>query len=595
MAFCLSTGTVVAQLSPGDLSGAHRELEGMSKCTQCHVLGDKVSNDKCLSCHKEIKSRIDKKQGYHVSKEVKGKDCADCHSDHHGRNFDMIRFDEKNFNHTLAGYELTGAHKKIDCRECHKPDFVEDTNLKKRRDTYLGLKQDCLGCHADYHQKTLSNKCADCHTTEAFAPASKFSHDKTDFPLLGKHKPLACIDCHQKETKNGQEFQRFADVPFKTCASCHDDVHKNNLGPNCKECHNEQGFDNFSNLDRFNHGRTTFPLRGKHKHVDCFSCHQQDAVPMTVFQDRLGIRPEDCISCHDDVHENKFGPNCVDCHNETSFRKVGNLDKFDHDLTGFALLGKHQTVDCKKCHTESFTQPLPHNTCAACHTDYHDGQFIKNESSPDCAQCHTVDGFQGSTFSFEAHEKTKFPLDGAHLATPCIACHLKAEKWAFRNIGERCIDCHDDVHNGQIPEKYYPGKDCAQCHLTSGWKEHQFDHSKTPFALQGAHAQQDCRACHIPDAEHRFGRFTGLPASCANCHDDAHQKQFEVNGSTDCRRCHDFEGWKISQFDHDQSRFKLEGKHISVACDQCHRTIEINGITLTRYKFESIDCIVCHQ
>ena len=26
----------------------HKDLEGMFKCTQCHVLGQKVSNDKCL-------------------------------------------------------------------------------------------------------------------------------------------------------------------------------------------------------------------------------------------------------------------------------------------------------------------------------------------------------------------------------------------------------------------------------------------------------------------------------------------------------------------------------------------------------------------
>ncbi|MCC6726954.1 MAG: hypothetical protein IT258_20805, partial [Saprospiraceae bacterium] len=43
----------------------------MSNCTQCHDLGDKVSNNKCLACHKEIKSLVDKKRGYHASKDVK--------------------------------------------------------------------------------------------------------------------------------------------------------------------------------------------------------------------------------------------------------------------------------------------------------------------------------------------------------------------------------------------------------------------------------------------------------------------------------------------------------------------------------------------
>jgi uncharacterized paraquat-inducible protein A len=50
--------TAHAQISPGDLSGPHAELEGMMHCTECHVLGGKVSNEKCLDCHKELKDRI---------------------------------------------------------------------------------------------------------------------------------------------------------------------------------------------------------------------------------------------------------------------------------------------------------------------------------------------------------------------------------------------------------------------------------------------------------------------------------------------------------------------------------------------------------
>ncbi|HSG67212.1 MAG TPA: cytochrome c3 family protein, partial [Bacteroidales bacterium] len=82
-----------SQLSPGDLAAVHAHLEGTTNCTQCHVLGDKVSNEKCLDCHREIKARIDQNKGYHSSGEVSGKDCFECHNDHHGRNFQIIRFD----------------------------------------------------------------------------------------------------------------------------------------------------------------------------------------------------------------------------------------------------------------------------------------------------------------------------------------------------------------------------------------------------------------------------------------------------------------------------------------------------------------------
>ena len=195
-----------AQLSPGDLASAHAHLEGVSNCTQCHVLGEKVSDNKCLDCHKEIKTRVDRQSGYHSSSEVKGKDCATCHSEHHGRKFDMIRFDEDNFKHQLTDYELTGAHKKIDCRKCHISDFIEDRDLKKRSETYLGLDQECISCHTDYHQKTLTNDCASCHSTDAFSPAGNFNHDKTDFSILGKHKEVECIECHQRKLDKGKIF-----------------------------------------------------------------------------------------------------------------------------------------------------------------------------------------------------------------------------------------------------------------------------------------------------------------------------------------------------------------------------------------------------
>ena len=70
--FMLVDAGAYSQISPGDLAEAHAHLEGMSNCTECHTLGEKVSNDKCLECHTLLKDRVDNKLGYHSSEDISG-------------------------------------------------------------------------------------------------------------------------------------------------------------------------------------------------------------------------------------------------------------------------------------------------------------------------------------------------------------------------------------------------------------------------------------------------------------------------------------------------------------------------------------------
>ena len=177
------SSNIYSQISPGDLTTAHADLEGISHCTNCHELGEKVYNKNCLNCHKEIKTLIDSNRGYHASGEVKNKNCYACHSEHHGRKFRIINFDSKNFKHSKAGYNLEGAHAKAECNDCHTPMYIADRELQKRAGTFLGLNSNCQTCHEDYHQKTLNSDCESCHNMEKFRPATKFDHNKTKYKL----------------------------------------------------------------------------------------------------------------------------------------------------------------------------------------------------------------------------------------------------------------------------------------------------------------------------------------------------------------------------------------------------------------------------
>ena len=50
--------TAHAQMSPGDLSQAHKDLEGPLKCVSCHASGAGAEQLKCLDCHEEIRRRL---------------------------------------------------------------------------------------------------------------------------------------------------------------------------------------------------------------------------------------------------------------------------------------------------------------------------------------------------------------------------------------------------------------------------------------------------------------------------------------------------------------------------------------------------------
>ncbi len=526
--FCialLAMGTLQAQISPGSLSTAHADLEGVSNCTKCHELGNQVPDYKCLDCHKEIAALNDQNRGYHVSKEVKSKHCIDCHNEHHGRKFQLIRFDTVRFDHKLTGYTLEGKHERIDCRDCHKPDYIDDPDIRERSKSYLGLDAECLTCHEDYHQGELSEDCSSCHTNfEDFRPADGFDHNDADFKLRGAHKKLDCEKCHKKSTRNGSEYQEFTGMKF-----------------------------------------------------------------------------ERCIDCHEDEHNGRFGKDCSKCHTESSFLELKSMNRFNHDKTRFPLRGQHVGVDCKACHKGKFTAAIRHNECKDCHDDYHEGEFNEEASPPDCKDCHTLDKpFDFTSFGIEEHNEGNFSLEGAHLATPCFACHLKEDKWTFRDIGEECKACHEDVHEGKISEKYYPEGNCASCHNPGRWNDVEFDHSKTDWPLKGKHAEISCRKCHFErseDGKIEIQKFSLLSKECSQCHNNKHGNQFEEGGKTDCRRCHSESGdWKADLFDHSATRFPLEGKHAEVACDACHKAKkDENGVEIIEYKIKRFECIDCHR
>ncbi len=503
-----------AQISPGELSSHHAKFDGLNNCTKCHTIGEGLDNKKCLECHTEIRSRIEKNLGYHSSNEVKAKDCWKCHSEHNGRNFKIINFNPKQFDHRKTGYELTGQHKLIDCSKCHNQKFISDTKLKKVK-TYLGLSRNCISCHEDIHQKTAGITCENCHNTSSFSSDIKFDHSRTSFPLLGAHNLVKCTECHKKIASEEKSIIKFTTKQKSLCTDCHIDVHNNKFGSNCLSCHNFNSFKNAAKKG-FDHSKTGFPLIGKHQFVECKDCHKRKLTDP--------IKHDRCLNCHNDYHKGQFAINnlpkdCEECHTEQGFTP----SKFTiehHQKTKFVLTGSHLAIECRACHykTKEWKFRFSSLKCIECHQNVHNQEisfrFIEKDK---CENCHNT--VLWSVVKFD-HSQTKFSLLGKHSTIACRSCHIKETQNSkihlFKSLKSNCLDCHQDYHYNQ-----YSSEDCSNCHTFENWMPTKFNHSNTNFNLDGAHKKVECIKCHPSikkDDGGNFILFKTRRVKCSDCH-----------------------------------------------------------------------------
>jgi hypothetical protein len=480
-------------LMPGALASAHAELE--SDCSQCHDRADRPRQRVlCLSCHdhEAISVDIDKGQGFH-GRAARKAQCNACHSEHKGRDGDIIGLDRGSFDHKRTDFELAGAHGAVSCDGCH---------LEGKK--YREALQQCVDCHRedDSHRGKLGTDCAQCHETTGFK-STKFDHAKTRFPLTNAHEKVACAACHRDPA--------FKDTQMR-CVDCHaaDDVHRGSRGADCTACHGTVEWKS----SRFDHARgANYPLEGKHATIACDACHRGGDLKAPL--------PKECSGCHAtaDKHAGRFGPVCNDCHSQQEW-PVPGYDHAAHTESKFALRGAHEKLDCHACHSGVLKQQQMAKDCYGCHMadDAHAGSMGR-----ECQSCHKESGWQDDV-RFD-HDLAGFPLVGLHVSVPCEECHASR---AYRDAPVECLACHKakDVHEGRL------GEQCESCHNANGWAFWQFDHGKqTEFALLGAHARLGCRDCHRTETHN-----LALATDCRSCHyrDDIHDGRF----GRDCGRCH---------------------------------------------------------
>ena len=458
--------------------------------------------------------------------------------------------------------EVSQAHARYEkeCNKCHE-------NFRKASQTKL-----CLDCHKDiardvkektgFHgriKNIQTRECKVCHAEHggrdkniAAFDHEAFDHKQTNFLLKGWHKQLECVACHKPKAKYREAKPE--------CYDCHkdDDQHKTRFGKACNNCHIEVSW----KASRFDHDKTDFKLKDKHKDVECVECHPNERYENT---------PTKCFFCHelDDEHKGKHGKKCDTCHVEKGWLAV----KFDHDKdTKFKLQDMHAKLQCSDCHKENVYEKEIKTTCVSCHekSDKHKGRYGK-----ECQVCHMTKGWGRSVF--DHNEDTTFRIRGKHKKVGCDECH-RGMLFGVK-IESNCQSCHkhDDIHKGQ------EGKFCQQCHDERGWDAKViFDHDATKFPLLGSHAIVPCEECHAS------GKFKDAKVQCDTCHkkDDVHKKRLGKN----CDLCHSPTDWRIWRFDHNkQTDFPLDGAHEGIDCHACHTEPVKDKIDLSPV------CYSCHK
>jgi hypothetical protein len=227
-------------------------------------------------------------------------DCGACHTPHGWKTLAGGAVGG-GFDHARTGFPLTGRHQQTACTACHNGEGK--------------LTRECVGCHADAHQRRLGEHCDDCHNSSSFMDVRALElHRLTRLPLTGMHALADCTACHQRIGD-----RRFSAVPAD-CYACHardyrrtdiHPLHRGGVGTqasapfprDCSQCHRSTGWVPAvitpgelrtklltGALQRApDTHELLFPIRrGAHKGALCSDCHRSEALPRAV----------QCTGCH---------------------------------------------------------------------------------------------------------------------------------------------------------------------------------------------------------------------------------------------------------------------------------------------------------
>ena len=259
------------------------------------------------------------------------------------------------------------------CSACHAAPWSSQAMADRCLDCHAAVREQ-FDCQGPLHGNLPDGmRCRRCHTEHKGAHATitrfdSFQHDWTAFKLTGKHVAADCQSCHASQLYRGTS---------QACVSCHAEpaVHKGRYGTNCAQCHSTSTWGG----PGFDHDLAAFKLAGKHRAVDCKSCHVNNVFAGTS---------QACASCHQEpaVHQGHFGTDCASCHSTATWSgsSIKHAFPLNHGRRG-------KVSACATCHSEPGSYKT--YTCYGCH-EHNPARIEKRHTKVpaaklnDCVQCH---------------------------------------------------------------------------------------------------------------------------------------------------------------------------------------------------------------
>ena len=213
----------------------------------------------------------------------------------------------ENFNHDATSFPLVGAHRQLQCSQCHLGG------------KYKGLPTTCENCHngqmADgkpQNHVMTTQSCNVCHAVLAWSPAT-FRHDlamvtgqcstcHNGQQATGKSQnhimtTQQCDTCHKVTAWIPAGFQHDLAMVSGRCSTCHNGQQATGKSQNhimttqeCDSCHRVTAW---TPSMMTNHPNPK--LIGAHSVLDCKVCHTQ-SIPTAFFRD--GTQFGFCANCH---------------------------------------------------------------------------------------------------------------------------------------------------------------------------------------------------------------------------------------------------------------------------------------------------------